>query len=92
MVLKVLYFNRTLVANWLLLMAVLLTIQKKLQKDYLCNSRIKYFRHPNRRVSYARSKGVKFVTGDYLIFLDSDDRLCPDLLEELRRASFLDMI
>jgi glycosyltransferase involved in cell wall biosynthesis len=45
----------------------------------LCGIRI--FRTENRGVSAARNLGVQNSSGDYLIFLDSDDRLLPGAVE-----------
>ena len=38
---------------------------------------------PNSGVSAARNKGIEFVKGDFLIFLDGDDRLAPNYIQVL---------
>lgn len=43
--------------------------------------RIKAFHQPNGGVNSARAKGVDNAVGDYLVFLDADDRLSPDALK-----------
>ncbi|MBT8850021.1 hypothetical protein BTH91_08910, partial [Lactobacillus delbrueckii subsp. bulgaricus] len=42
---------------------------------------IKIIDQPNLGVSVARNKGIEAATGDYLIFLDSDDKLAPGSLD-----------
>lgn len=37
----------------------------------------------NGGISVARNKGIKRATGDFLMFVDSDDKLCPNALELL---------
>lgn len=49
----------------------------------LKDSRIKVFHQPNGGVNSARAKGVDNATGEYLAFLDADDRFVPDALEYL---------
>ena len=44
---------------------------------------IKYIKQKNKGLSSARNIGVKKATGDYIIFLDSDDSIESNLLEEL---------
>lgn len=41
----------------------------------------------NAGVSAARNTGIKHATGDYLLFLDSDDQLPPDSVENLVRLA-----
>ncbi|MDX1718618.1 MAG: glycosyltransferase family A protein [Salegentibacter mishustinae] len=50
---------------------------------YLSDERIKYFYQNNMGVSLARNKGVEQSRGDYLIFLDSDDKILPGLISRL---------
>lgn len=42
---------------------------------------IKIIDQPNLGVSVARNEGIEAATGDYLIFLDSDDKLAPGSLD-----------
>lgn len=49
------------------------------QKD----SRIMCIHKSNEGVSTARNEGIKHATGDYIVFIDSDDLIKRNLLEEL---------
>ena len=52
--------------------------------DYLSKySCIKVYHFPNAGVSYSRRRGITLATGNYLIFVDSDDTINKDLLQEL---------
>jgi glycosyltransferase involved in cell wall biosynthesis len=42
---------------------------------------VKYIRQENRGLAGARNTGIRHSTGQYLIFLDADDRLTPNALE-----------
>lgn len=44
----------------------------------------------NAGLSAVRNRGAQLATGDYLIYLDADDELLPDALEQLRAASTAD--
>ena len=55
-------------------------IIKKFIKD---KKNFKYYKKKNGGLSDARNYGLKYVTGDYLIFIDSDDTINKDLLENL---------
>ena len=57
-------------------------------KDYLIDDRIKYYYQENQGVSVARNYGAELATGDYLIFLDSDDVFFPDLIKNIYEAEF----
>lgn len=49
------------------------------------NNRINIFRNPKRGVSSARNYGISKSNGDYIIFLDSDDRLTSNALKIFRK-------
>lgn len=46
----------------------------------LKDSRIKVFHNNNFGVSYARNFGLNKVTGDYVVFIDSDDAVLPNFI------------
>ncbi len=52
-------------------------------KPYLKDSRIKYFYQENSGVSVARNFGVNKSSGDFIIFLDSDDCFREDLVKKI---------
>lgn len=47
---------------------------------------VTYYYQENQGVSAARNRGAEMATGDWLIFLDSDDELLPPALEEFAEA------
>lgn len=47
------------------------------------DSRISIIHQNNQGVSTARNAGKKQATGDYLLFVDSDDRMCPSMIERM---------
>lgn len=51
------------------------------QKD----NRIIVIHQQNKGVSGARNTGICYSTGDYIMFVDSDDELCPDAVDSLLR-------
>ena len=53
--------------------------------DLYCSldSRFKVMHQENLGVSVARNKGIELATGKYLIFIDSDDEVMPNMLEEM---------
>lgn len=56
------------------------SIIKKYIKD---KKQFTYLTKENGGLSDARNFGIKYASGDYIIFLDSDDYLEPDLLKKL---------
>lgn len=53
-----------------------------LQKYQSIDERIKIIVQKNTGAGNARNTGLSYVTGDYLLFLDADDRFEPELLEK----------
>ncbi len=48
------------------------------------DSRVKVFNNPiNSGVSYSRNFGILNSSGDYIIFLDADDKISPNYLEQV---------
>ena len=47
---------------------------------------IRVIHQPNAGPGAARNRGIDEAEGDYIVFVDSDDYLSPETLEELRRA------
>jgi glycosyltransferase involved in cell wall biosynthesis len=45
------------------------------------DDRIKVFSHDNRGVSYTRNRGIDLALGDYMMFIDGDDKIKPDYLD-----------
>ncbi len=46
--------------------------EQKVQPN-LRNPKIKYFKQPNSGVAIARNTGFQYSTGEFIVFLDSDD-------------------
>ena len=42
---------------------------------------VRYVRQENKGLAEARNSGFRVATGDYLMFLDADDRLTPNAVE-----------
>ena len=51
--------------------------------DEYKNSNVKVYHKLNGGLSDARNYGIKKASGDYLVFVDSDDVLCKNMLKEL---------
>lgn len=51
------------------------------------DKRIKYYKQENQGLSAARNNGVLKATGEYLLFIDSDDYIEPKLLEVLNEET-----
>lgn len=59
---------------------------KKFLKKYEPNKKIKIITQANHGVSYSRNIGIKESTGDYILFLDSDDFYEKHILEKLNKT------
>lgn len=56
----------------------------KILDDYVKkDSRIKIITQENNGLGHARNTGLKYAAGEYVLFVDSDDFLCENALEEL---------
>jgi len=53
---------------------------------YCSDNRIKYYYQTNKGLACARNKGIILSKGKYLHFLDSDDLIYPNFLEEMIRS------
>lgn len=53
---------------------------EEIAKEYLKNKRVFYLFQKNKGVSAARNAGASAATGEWLVFLDSDDLLLPGTL------------
>lgn len=61
---------------------------KKVLSKYLSDERFKYIYQENQERSSARNHGLDVAKGEYIQFLDSDDRLYPTKIE--KQVNFLD--
>ncbi len=52
-------------------------------KSYEKDDRIKYYKKENSGVADTRNYGVKMATGEYIIFVDSDDYISQELLRDI---------
>lgn len=59
---------------------------EKLLHKYERDNRFRLIRQANHGLSYSRNVGIQEATGDYIIFLDSDDYLDICLLEKLNES------
>lgn len=58
---------------------------EKIIKEYIKNKKnVVYIKQKNQGQSQARNNGVKKATGEYLLFLDSDDYIDKNLLTKLK--------
>ena len=56
---------------------------ESLIKKYTQDQRFKYYKKENGGLSDARNYGLTYITGEYLLFVDSDDYIEPNLLQKL---------
>jgi len=49
----------------------------------LKDSRVKVFSQPNSGASLARNRGLDIATGEYVMFVDSDDWIEPEMIERM---------
>ena len=54
-------------------------------QKYLNDSRIKLYSKNNNGVSSARNYGLNYATGDWILFVDSDDYLASDTLNQYHK-------
>ena len=58
-------------------------------QEYCGNIHFRIVTHQqNKGLSAARNTGIREAKGEYLLFIDSDDKISPDCLERLYRAAF----
>lgn len=61
---------------------------KRAQELAVQDGRIRIFRNDkNRGPSYTRNRGLDLASGKYIYFLDSDDMITPNAIEELRQEA-----
>jgi len=61
-----------------------------LQEYAVNDERVRFIQQPNSGAGIARNYGRTFASGDYIIFLDSDDIYEPDMLEKLYHIAVKD--
>jgi glycosyltransferase involved in cell wall biosynthesis len=54
-------------------------------KEKYLGDKIKYFYQENKGVSAARNYGASLATGEFLMFLDADDTLFPNVIENFQK-------
>lgn len=54
-------------------------------RGILKDKRFKYYYQKNQGISIARNNGIKKSNGEYVFFLDGDDYLTPNILEEFSK-------
>ena len=50
------------------------------------DGRVRVYTQENRGVSRTRNRGIELAEGKYIQFVDSDDRIAPDMVEKLVAA------
>lgn len=65
-------------------------IAKKTISDYTGNICFRFLKHEiNKGLSEARNTGIRNATGEYILFIDSDDYLMPDSLNKMMQMKNL---
>ena len=54
------------------------------------DNRVQVYTHGNKGVSYTRNRGIDLAQGDYIMFIDGDDYVKPDILEHFVLQSIKD--
>lgn len=54
------------------------------------DSRVRYIEQPHKGVSEARNRGIRESRGEWIVFVDSDDRISPAFLEMVSRREYRD--
>jgi glycosyltransferase involved in cell wall biosynthesis len=55
---------------------------------YASDSRVRIIQQENRGLSGARNRALEFIGGEYITFLDSDDRLPADAIEKMLNKAY----
>ena len=55
----------------------------KVMQKFNENTKVKYFTKENKGVADTRNYGVNKASGEYIIFVDSDDYISKDLLKDI---------
>ena len=61
--------------------------QKIIDKYTKLDKRFKSYKKENGGLSSTRNFGIKYTTGDYLLFIDSDDYIEKDYLEQANKVT-----
>lgn len=63
---------------------------RELLQEYIDTHHLKYALHEHQGVSAARNKGIELSDGEYVMFVDGDDRLYSSILKELAHHTAID--
>lgn len=59
-----------------------------LEANFGSDSRVRLIHQENKGLSGARNTGIDLAVGEYLLFVDSDDKLLPGAVENLMKTAF----